>query len=422
MTEGSKQLRVLVAHPERQHSFRLATALKKAGVLDKYVTTVYYGRERWSLTRIAALFLRGDLRASAHRRVCLDLADDDVLVYFEALGLLTILAYRVDSSSRFTRLCMRVTSWLFQGKVARYAVRHRVDAVIMYDSNAQHCFELLAKKAPGIKRIIDHAHPVRNFVYEVYRNQAAAGGAFVKTYHEPFLLDQRVAARYGLEAQTAQYHIVASSFSRESVRFNGISDENIILAPYGVDAEGFFKREHKGSSLRVLYVGQVTQRKGIAQILEAARRLRDKDFSFEVVGAGREGGDRALYVPYEEFVTFRGLLDLDEVREAYGAADIFVFPSMGDGFGLVMLEAMSAGLPVICSTNCAGADIVRDGENGFVIPAGDTDALIDRLLWLQANRQSLARMGLEARATALTYSWRSYELAIADGLRRVFQS
>ena len=121
-------------------------------------------------------------------------------------------------------------------------------------------------------------------------------------------------------------------------------------------------------------------------------------------------------------MTFRGRLDLDEVREAYGAADIFVFPSMGDGFGLVILEAMSAGLPVLCSTNCAGTDIVRDGENGFAIPAGDTDALVERLLWLQAKRQSLARMGLEARATARTYSWRSYELAIADGLGRVFRS
>jgi len=242
MTEGPKQLRVLVAHPERQHSFRLATALKKAGVLDKYVTTLYYGKDRWSLTRVAALFLRGDARASAHRRVCLDLDDDDVLTYFEELGLLTIFAYRVDPSGRLARLFMRVTSWLFQGKVARYAVRHRVDAVIMYDSNARQCFELLAKKAPGIKRIFDHARRVRNFVYEVYRNHVAAGGAFVKTYPGLFLLDRRVAARYGLEAWTAQFHIVASSFSGESIRYNGISDDNIIDAPYGVDAEAFFKR------------------------------------------------------------------------------------------------------------------------------------------------------------------------------------
>lgn len=420
MTEVSRQRRILVAHPGRQHSFRLASALKKAGVLDKYVTTVYFGKKRPSLTRVAARFLRGDARERARRRVCQDLDDDDVLTYFEVLGLLTILSSRVDPSGRLARLFGRVASWLFQGKVARYAVRHHVDAVIMYDYNARHCFELLAKKAPEIKRIIDHAHPVRNYVYEVYQKHVASGGNFSQTIREPFLLDSRVAAGFGLEARTAQFHIVASSFSRESVQFNGIRNENIILAPYGVDAEAFVRRGHSGSRLNVLYVGQITQRKGIAQVLEAARRLHDENFVFEIVGEGRDQ-DPALYAPYNEFVTFRGRLEFEELREAYGAADVFVFPSMGDGFGQVILEAMSASLPVICSTNCGGADVVRDGENGFVIPVGDTDALVERLVWLEANRQTLAEMGALARTTALTYSWRRYELAIADGLEHFFR-
>lgn len=215
MTEGSKQLRILVAHPGTKHSYRLASALKKAGVLDKYITTVYFGKKRPSLTRVAARFLRGNARESARRRVCQDLDDDDVLTYFEVLGLLTILSRRVDPSGRLSRPFESVTSWLFQGKVARYAVRHHVDAVVMYDCNARHCFELLARRAPEIKRIIDNAHPVRNFLHEVYQEHMAASGEFAQTYaRESFLLDRRLAARYGLEARTAQFRDQTQSSER----------------------------------------------------------------------------------------------------------------------------------------------------------------------------------------------------------------
>ena len=202
--------------------------------------------------------------------------------------------------------------------------------------------------------------------------------------------------------------------------FNGIPEEDIIMAPYGVDAERFYRPRQGGGELRVLFVGEITQRKGIAQILAAAKRLSNQNMTFDLVGGGA-GHHRDLFAPYEKYVNFRGRLSGDEVVEAFNSADVFIFPSMGDGFGLVILEAMSAGLPVICSSNCAGRDIVRDGENGFVIPPGDADSLVERLVWLDTHRESLAQMGESARVTAQTYTWGRYEQAIADGLDRVFR-
>ena len=413
--------RVLLAHPGRQHSYRLATALKKAGLLEKYITTVYYGKERRSLTRWAARFLRGDARSRGIRRVCQALDDSDVVTYFETLGLLTIVAYRIDPSGRLARLLERLTSWLFQRRVARYAIRHRVDAVIMYDCNARWCFEILARKAPEIIRILDHAHPVRNYLYEVYQQNLPASGEFVKTYtREPFLLDRRLAAKYGVEARTAEYHIVASSFSRDAVRFNGFADDRIILVPYGVDSQVFVPSQHQKPELAVLFVGEINQRKGIAQTLEAAKRLRGKGVRFVLVGGGREFHPD-LYAPYEEFVTFMGRVSFDELVRSFGSADIFIFPSMGEGFGLVILEAMSAGLPVISSTNCVGGDVVVDYLNGFVIPAGDAEALAERIVWFSEHRSELEEMGLAARETALFYTWQRYEQDIVKNLSTLFQ-
>lgn len=412
--------RVVIGHPGRQHSLRLATALKAGGVLEKYLTTVYFGKSRRSITRLLTRFLRGENKARAQKRVAQSLDDEDVITYYELLGLLTILAYRIDPSARLANALEGITSWLFQRSVAAYAIQHDVDAVIMYDCNARHCFEILARKAPHIVRVIDNAHPVRNYLYEIYQAHLASSGDFAKTYaREPFLKDRHIASKYGVEAKTADYHIVASSFSQASVTYNGFHQEQIIKVPYGVNSSVFVDRGRSDSQqLKVLFVGEINQRKGIAQLLGAAQRLQAADMDFTLIGGGKEFHSE-LYEPYEPYVTFKGRVSFEELVAAFGESDLFLFPSMGEGFGLVILEALSAGLPVICSTNCAGSDVIKDYENGFVIPAGDTEALVERLLWFRDNRDRLAEMGRMARSTALEFTWENYEQGVVAGLDRV---
>ena len=415
---SGEHVRILLGHPGRQHSYRLATALKKAGLLDKYMTTVYYGKNQKSLTRWVTNLLKGDIRDRASGRVCQALDDEDVVKFGEALGLMTLAAYRIDPSGRLPRLFESLTSWYFQVRVANYAIRNKVDAVIMYDCNARHCFRILARRAPEITRIIDNAHPARNYLYEVYQQHMHASGVFALTLErQPYLFDRSMAAVYGREARLAQYHIVASKFSRDSVRFNGFTDEEILLVPYGVDSGTFKPHARPGNTLNVLFVGEINQRKGIAQILEAAVQMSGQEVSFELVGGGQEF-HRHLYDPFRQYVSFRGRISFAELIEAFGRADVFVFPSIGEGFGLVVLEALSAGLPVISSTNCVGADVIADFVNGFVIPAGDTQALVERIEWLAQHPDELARMGKAAEQTAREFTWERYEQAIADLLRR----
>jgi glycosyltransferase involved in cell wall biosynthesis len=87
---------------------------------------------------------------------------------------------------------------------------------------------------------------------------------------------------------------------------------------------------------------------------------------------------------------------------------VFVLPSVEDGWGLVTNEAMRAGLPVIVSDHAGSAEIVRDGVNGFVVPARDVDALASRMALLLGDRELHARMGEAARATAASRTWETY--------------
>jgi glycosyltransferase involved in cell wall biosynthesis len=76
----------------------------------------------------------------------------------------------------------------------------------------------------------------------------------------------------------------------------------------------------------------------------------------------------------------------------YAGGDIFMLPTLEDGFAVVLTQASAGGLPILATTNCAAPDFVRDGQNGWVLPIRDPDAFIDRLRWCDKNRDELAEM------------------------------
>ena len=103
--------------------------------------------------------------------------------------------------------------------------------------------------------------------------------------------------------------------------------------------------------------------------------------------------------------------------EQYGLADALVFPTLGDGFGMVATEAWSRGLPVI-TTDCAGAaDLLRPGGNGLLIRAGSAGEIAGALTWCLEHRAELAAMRDESLATAARWQWSDYRRALARELR-----
>ena len=157
----------------------------------------------------------------------------------------------------------------------------------------------------------------------------------------------------------------------------------------------------------------MNQRNGIYQICEAAKKLNNPNIEFNIIGAGYEA-QKELLAPYEKYVTFHGQQYFERLQNHLKHNHVFLFPSMGDGFGLVLLEAMAAGLPVIASYNSAGPDLVTEGVNGFLINACDEEALIDKIQWCMDNQDKLSVMGAKAIETARQYTWKRYEKGIAN--------
>lgn len=182
----------------------------------------------------------------------------------------------------------------------------------------------------------------------------------------------------------SDYIVVPSSFVKQSLISNGIEKEKIFINPYGVDTSIFkpFNEQKKIKSdsqkIKILYCGLFSVQKGSHLFLDAAKyfSLNNKKIEFLHVG-GIDSELRSLVENYdrENFIHY-DQVPQNELPHYYNKCDIFILPSIQDGFGMVALQAMACGLALICSTNCCGYDVVNHGVDGFIFEAGNIDELI----------------------------------------------
>jgi glycosyltransferase involved in cell wall biosynthesis len=99
-------------------------------------------------------------------------------------------------------------------------------------------------------------------------------------------------------------------------------------------------------------------------------------------------------------------------RQVFGRCSVLVLPSVEDGFGLVVLEAMACGLPVIVTSHCGAADVVEEGKNGFIVPPRDVNAIAEKLTMLAKNDSNRIEMGNRARITAEQHTQERYNSEI----------
>lgn len=411
----SGRFRIIVAHPGRQHSFRLAAALKRRGLLHSYVTTVYR-KTASPLMSLVERFVTTDNADRSRRRRSEALDDSEVVQRCEMLGLLELLWRRLLPRTRFTAWWAERTSVRFQRLVARRAIRGAVDAVVMYDANAADCFRILKRDAPQVTRILDVSAANRLYVKHLYEEDMLRSPRFAERLRSerPVLFNADL-RRFHSELQDADLVLCPSEFVMRSVEFSGVPGERLALCPYGSNfdvTERVWSKDY--GTLRLLYVGTVTQMKGISYLLDAVKAFPECAVSLTVVGEFDNAG--GLFDEYVERVDFLGRQPHAEVRRIALESDVFIVPSLAEGMSLAGLEALACGLPLVCSANSGVNDLVEDGGNGFVVPVGDEPAIREKIEWFLNHRSMIPVMGVAAQRTAAEYTWDRYEEAVADAI------
>ncbi len=415
--EKTKTMKVIVAHPGQQHSYQLAMALKKQGCLFRYVTTYYSFQSRKGI--IASLL--GKINTRAAKRRCEGLEDPEVKTFLTYGFYLVAFLLRADKSGKLYRKADEWLSNWFGKIIARYAIKNNADAVIMYDTNAERCFSILKKKAPNIIRIQDVSAINRLYMKDVYEKDMKRSPECAQQLMKErgFLFDEKSQASWKNEIALSEYFIVPSEIVRTSLLYSGVKPAQIFDCPYGTYFEIQKSEYSKHEKLKVLYVGNVTQMKGIFYLLEAAKKLPKEKFEFTVVG--KYGEKSEILEKYRKYVHFTGFVMHERVKDYLEQADVFVFPSLGDSFGLAVLEALSYGVPVICSDHAGAADAIADGKNGFIVPVGSSEAIIEKLQYCYNNPEFMKRAKQAAYETAEKYSWSNYQDCIGNMVEKIRQ-
>jgi glycosyltransferase involved in cell wall biosynthesis len=220
-------------------------------------------------------------------------------------------------------------------------------------------------------------------------------------------------ARETREYELADRINVLSTFSKRSFEDEGMAPGRLALLPLGVNV-GVFRpsaaveesrrqRILSGAPLRVLYVGLLSFRKGLLDLARAIEHVAGGNFHFTLVGQQMPEA-AGLVASLAGRADLAGKLPQSGLPSAYAAADLFLFPTIEDGFPVVLAQAKAAGLPIITTPNGAGTDLVHPGRDGWIVPIRDADAIVDRLRWCDANREALAAM-IAGRGRVPSRSW-----------------
>ncbi len=182
------------------------------------------------------------------------------------------------------------------------------------------------------------------------------------------------------------------------------------VVPNGVDLS-LIPEKCRNVPHRILSVGTLKARKCMDRTLEAFARISGEwpDATLTIIGIGPMEGqlrERARQLGLADRVTLTGGLPHEEVLRRMSESDVFVLPSWGEGYGIVYIEAMAAGMIAVGAENEGIADTITDGVNGFLVPAGDTDAVETVLRRIFRDEKALLPLREAGRQAALKLTWR----------------
>ena len=306
----------------------------------------------------------------------------------------------------------------FSARLARH-IPDQTDVLIGLSS---FCYEaILEARNRGVRAIVDHGSLHEASVRKILLKEVDKFG---------FLLSGNSAQSWLIEKEDAEFHaadhvFALSEVAKRTMVENGIAPAKIFVNHGGVALAHFFPCGIGDGVFRIIHCSSLTPWKGLHYLLQAFRELALPNAELWIIGPDlglREDAifDRLVRRLCTLGVSFKGQVPQLQLRTFFSQGSVFVLPSLADGFGLVVPQAMACRLPVIVSDMTGAADLVREGENGFVVPAGDVEALKEKLQFLYDHREICGEMGRRAQKTvAFEGTWDEYGNRLTAFLTRL---
>lgn len=411
---------ISLIHPTgNPNSREAARALSETNLLKDVITTIAYNPEspKWQYLNVLPQKIRDSITYELGRRIWMTPGNVPVKTHLWQ-ELIRVLLVRTRVYRYAGLSSQRLADWIYLS-LDRHVAKHHLsvcDAVYAYEDGAATTFQEAKKQ--GILCFYDLPIPFYQSIQEIIREEAQLFpdlASVLETNSPAWKLERKEQ-----EVQLADHIFVASHFTYKSLLCIGIEPEKISIIAYGSPSDYFQPFPKKDKQFRALYVGQIKPHKGTHYLLQAWQELQLHNA--ELLLVGKNLFPQGWLNRYTD--VFRHVPSVPHValNQYYSSANVLVFPSLFEGFGLVLLEAMACGIPVITTFNVGGKDILTDGIEGFIVPIRDVEALKEKLEWCYRHPQELAEMGQAARQKAEQLTWNLYRQNLASRAQEILDN
>ena len=399
-------MKVIISVGGRFHAFYLAQQLLKRGYLDKLITsypkfeTVKYGIPKG---KIESILIKEILQRGWSKlpQFCRNLYNPQFFI-----------------SDLYDRLAVK--------KIVKS------DIFVGWSSFSLH--SLRKAKKLGALTILERGSSHIIYQNEVLRKEYKEFGV------KPHLAHLKIIEKELKEYEEADYISIPSLFVKRTFLEYGVPENKLIQVPYGVDLAQFRQIPKNDNVFRIIFAGGMSLRKGVHYLLQAFSELNLPNSELLLIGSindeikpfFRKYGVRYrgstsqtltsireeveprkikknTRTPKNSKITYIGHIPQRELYKYYSQGSVFAIMSIEEGLAMVQPQAMACGLPVICTTNTGGEDIVRDGKDGFVIPIRDVEKLKEKLVYLYENPEICWKMGESAKQrVSQGFTWDDY--------------
>jgi glycosyltransferase involved in cell wall biosynthesis len=372
------------------HYHYLAQSLHAAGYLKRYVTSIALAEED-RVPSFLPVYWRRKLEGRRLRGVPSEkvrrLWSPELLQ--RGLPMLGMV-----SEARGSWMNNHLFDWMATRWIDRCRLLHFVSSVGLY------CAQKAKSFGAAVICDVRQEHP--SFQEQILREEGRRLGIDIAI---PGQLDKKKVME---ELSLADYLVVPSTYAKQTFVEQGFDGDRIFVLPYGADLEVFRLVGRPVPAFRLLYVGNVTFRKGIQYLLQAMRELRLPGAELLLIGPV-DPAMRPFLKAYADVFRHLGSRPKIELARHYSEASVFVLPSLGDAFSLAVLEAMACGLPVVVTESCGVKEVLHHGTEGFVVPIRDIGALKQSILALYLDPGLRMEMGQAAARRAREVTWRRYQ-------------
>jgi glycosyltransferase involved in cell wall biosynthesis len=384
------KIKAVTCHAGARDSYQLSIALEKAGLLDCLVTD---------------LFLPPIIGRRINKKYTEELPNYKVKnIWFNLVR------------QNLLNQPYATTDKILAKRALKEALEHNSN-LFLYSYTALEAFEYVKQHQLNNICFLFQLHPHPLSIISLLKEELllvpAAKESILK---EPEMnLNETQITQLSSESLFADHIIVASTYTKQTLIENNISPNKISIVPYGVDTSRFPLKQCfnlENGKIKLVFVGQMIQRKGLVYLFEALKLLKSKNIELTLIGRGVV--DTNLINEYKKIINIHVKINLShtEMVKELHTQDMLIFPSLIEGFGHVIVEAMSLGLPVICTPNTAGPDVFLRGNEGVIVPIRNAEIIAEKIDYFINRKNELKIMGISASKTAKEFTWDKFRSGI----------